>query len=120
MIDNTRGWARIKGLQMPEVEALGFYNWFTHWFFQNIFSVELDVLFFATIVFVSSAWMLRKTIKKIPHYLLLLSTFILGVLFWFMSAPETPFKHQKRIPRACTMVLCGDLFVSHFVWQNYA
>jgi hypothetical protein len=91
MIDNTRGWARIKGLQMPEVQTLGFYNWFTHWFFQNIFSIELDALFLATLIFLSSAWSLRKTIKKIPHYPLLLSTFILGVVFWFMSAPETRY-----------------------------
>jgi len=93
MAEVIQGWARLPGPRFSE--ALNNWSWFFEWWTRNIpKEPELDVLFFLgiSLLIVGAARSGRRAVTE-SAFLIPSFVAILGVIFWFLSAPDPRFAY---------------------------
>jgi hypothetical protein len=94
-LNSVRSWARIPEISPDEILGGGFFNWFIPWFIgflRNYLAIFLLILGLFGLFYIGLLKFIKKSKVLIP-FPLALSILIgmLGLVYWFVSAPAVRF-----------------------------
>lgn len=89
--NQIKGWARSPGPDHIIAAKLEIQRWFPAWWEDSYFYEKVLLLggILAPVIFVVRQYMSSKRIN--PHFLMVMLTAVIGIIFWFFTAPDFRF-----------------------------